>query len=298
MTIKIDPGEMRLASRWLDHLDHDLDHYNVWLRTLVCVLVDGPSATPDELNLLTRTCYDFGPWLLGEDCAALRNLPAYARLVSSHDTMHRMAGVFIACHARNERIPGDEFSIFIDQTNVFRSCVHALQAEIREIICSTDPLTGACSRREMMRRLNDEYQRMIRCGHRSAIAMADIDHFKSINDLYGHGAGDRVLVWAVGMMMDSMREYDALYRYGGEEFLLCLPYMDAVQAGGMVDRLRCRIGSAVVPGIAPDELKVTVSFGIAEIDTSTPLETCIARADSALYRAKQSGRNRVERWAG
>jgi diguanylate cyclase (GGDEF)-like protein len=126
--------------------------------------------------------------------------------------------------------------------------------------------------------------------------LADLDHFKQVNDRFGHRAGDRVLAEAAQFFQTHLRPYDSVYRYGGEEFLFCLPDTDAHKARPIIDRLRQRLSESTVALDDGTGLRVTCSFGIAEIDRSAELSTILERADQALYAAKAAGRNRVSLW--
>ncbi len=173
----------------------------------------------------------------------------------------------------------------------------AANQELR-LLSVTDGLTRAYNHRHFQERLRTEYARATRHGEPLACVMIDLDHFKRINDTYGHPIGDRVLVWLVGILKDGVRSEDLVARYGGEEFVLLLPNTDAHRAHSLAERLRKRIASESVPLAGGDaRLRVTVSMGVAdyrpgELDR-TPDELLKA-ADEALYRAKAHGRNRVE----
>jgi diguanylate cyclase (GGDEF)-like protein len=160
----------------------------------------------------------------------------------------------------------------------------------------TDALTGLRNRRYGMARLDDAVFAAKRYGSGLAVAMCDIDHFKRVNDTYGHPAGDAVLREVGGRIAASVRKADIAVRYGGEEFMLILPEAAADKLLPIGDKVRRVIAEAPVAlsaGIAP--LSITLSVGVAAFHSATDsAETLIARADGALYRAKESGRNRVE----
>jgi two-component system cell cycle response regulator len=176
-----------------------------------------------------------------------------------------------------------------------------LQAELIEaretlgIQASHDSLTGVWNRRAILERLETELARAEREGTPVAVVLADLDHFKRINDSYGHIAGDAVLCEAVNRMRVSLRFYDAIGRYGGEEFLMVLPGCTAQDAVNLADRLRMSIGRETVE-ITGGHIVVTTSLGVAASDTIPVLDAAslIRAADTALYRAKAGGRNCVE----
>lgn len=152
----------------------------------------------------------------------------------------------------------------------------------------TDGLTGALNRRAFTREI-DKAARSQRKAERGCLALFDLDHFKRINDTFGHAAGDEVLVAFVTLARSIVREEDLVARFGGEEFAILLRGASWGQAQLICERLR----AACANRIHLPEGQVTVSAGIAELDGSAP-ETVIERADAALYRAKRAGRNRLE----
>jgi diguanylate cyclase (GGDEF)-like protein len=158
-----------------------------------------------------------------------------------------------------------------------------------------DSLTGLWNHEEIHRILDTQLARADREGTSVAVIMADLDHFKKVNDTYGHIAGDTVLRVTAELMRSLVRPYDAVGRYGGEEFLIVLPGCDAKHVAGVAERFRKRIGGERIntpEGMIP----VTVSMGVAASDKGKRrgMNTLVRAADSALYRAKENGRNRVE----
>ncbi|MDD5471955.1 MAG: GGDEF domain-containing protein [Sideroxydans sp.] len=158
---------------------------------------------------------------------------------------------------------------------------------------TVDALTGVHNRRWM----SDAFPRVLhRCAlnkQHSAVMVLDIDHFKNVNDSYGHLVGDAALKSLAYIMQHNLRPHDLLVRYGGEEFAILLPDTGLEEARSIAERLRQMVAAneLVSNGVA---FKITVSSGIASIDDEDDLESSFAQADEALYRAKESGRNRVE----
>jgi diguanylate cyclase (GGDEF)-like protein len=182
-----------------------------------------------------------------------------------------------------------------------------LEAELRrarsrlEVMASTDELTGVPNRREILARLRAEVALRRRSRSPLSVAIVDADHFKSLNDGFGHAVGDDVLREIVRRLLTTKREYDIVGRLGGEEFLVILPSTSATAAAHVAERLRSSVSEVpfTVPGAA--DLHLSVSIGVAEAipeaDGSagrggTP-EALLARADAALYEAKRRGRDRV-----
>ncbi|HET8705527.1 MAG TPA: diguanylate cyclase [Pseudomonadales bacterium] len=161
-------------------------------------------------------------------------------------------------------------------------------------LAATDFLTGLLNRREFMTRSVIELARSWRYNTPLAIIMLDVDHFKQINDNFGHLAGDEALRRLADICRDEFRQVDVIGRLGGEEFAICLPNTALLGAEQVADRLRLRVAQLDRPyqGLP---LKFTVSIGVAALDgNDRQITDILDRADKALYRAKQRGRNRVE----
>jgi diguanylate cyclase (GGDEF)-like protein len=158
-----------------------------------------------------------------------------------------------------------------------------------------DLLTGLWNRAAIFDFLKRELNRAERDGGPVSVVLADLDHFKQVNDTYGHLAGDVVLREAARRMTESLRSHDLIGRYGGEEFLLVLPGCDAARAAGLAERLRRCVGDQAV-SMAEGAITATVSLGVAATHTpaAAEAEKLLRAADDALYRAKRAGRNRVE----
>jgi diguanylate cyclase (GGDEF)-like protein len=160
-------------------------------------------------------------------------------------------------------------------------------------IAITDELTGLKNRRYIMEQLDKEYQRAVRTGGTLSLVLLDIDHFKRINDTYGHAIGDAVLKEVSQAMQSSLRTYDLLGRVGGEEFLIASPGSTLDKAAELAERVRVTIKGREVMNMA-DPITVTVSAGITSLsEQDATTEALLARADNALYLAKQQGRDRI-----
>jgi diguanylate cyclase (GGDEF)-like protein len=158
-------------------------------------------------------------------------------------------------------------------------------------LMNTDPLTGISNRRHFEAVAEKALSFSRRQGHPVSLIMADIDHFKTFNDRFGHAMGDEVLVAFAQMLFRSCRFEDTVCRYGGEEFLVLLPGVALVPARKIAERLRENTEHLFIPGL---EEGIRASFGVAEFLSDETLEGLISRADQALYKAKARGRNRVE----
>ena len=156
-----------------------------------------------------------------------------------------------------------------------------------------DALTGVLNRRAVRDVLRKELARCRRDKQTLGVILADVDHFKKINDHYGHAAGDAVLVTVVQRITSMLRAYDALGRYGGEEFLIIAPGCDLALAQRLAERIRTIISDEPVD-LGNDSAPVTVSMGVTLGTAESDPEFLVAQADTAMYNAKRNGRNRVE----
>ena len=161
-------------------------------------------------------------------------------------------------------------------------------------VAVTDPLTGAYNREFLIQRLPQEIEAAIERDRTLSIAMVDVDHFKSVNDLHGHGVGDVVLAEVARRLRGAIRGGDVLVRYGGEEFLAVLPKADAGRAWEVGERMRQRVCERAFDVGDGVSLLLRISVGIAQWRVGENMPDLIERADIALYGAKERGRNRVE----
>ena len=216
---------------------------------------------------------------------------------SSQDEIGRLAKVFNQMHATIKRQ--------IQELNAHRDM---LEKEVKErtyeleqankkldLISRTDELTQLPNRRDMHRTIEKEVDRANRFRKAFSIIFIDIDHFKDVNDTYGHAAGDAVLRSVASTIRSLLRKYDVLARYGGEEFLTLLPETELKDAAHVAERFRKQIENQTI-FFGSQEIKVTITLGVAQFDSSQGAEKCIQLADKALYEGKEHGRNRVILW--
>jgi len=154
----------------------------------------------------------------------------------------------------------------------------------------TDALTGAGNRRRLEQALAEEMSRVRRDGQPLSAFMADLDFFKSVNDTYGHAAGDRVLVRFSALMREQLRATDVLGRYGGEEFVVLMPGTRLAEGILIAERIRAALAAEIIP---PLPAPVTASFGVAQLREDEGSASLIERIDRAMYEAKAGGRNKV-----
>ncbi|EMG38059.1 diguanylate cyclase (GGDEF) domain-containing protein [Desulfocurvibacter africanus PCS] len=166
--------------------------------------------------------------------------------------------------------------------------------DLCELLANTDVLTGVPNRRQLMARLEEELARAMRTGQPLACALMDVDHFKRVNDTHGHQKGDTVLKALARIARETVRGYDVVGRFGGEEFLLVLPGTDSEHAVELAERVRLAVQDRLATETGLPSV-VTISLGVATLRPGDNVESLVKRADDALYRAKEKGRNRVER---
>ncbi|QGP79260.1 sensor domain-containing diguanylate cyclase [Sphingobium sp. CAP-1] len=172
---------------------------------------------------------------------------------------------------------------------------HKARQRALQQVAARDSLTGADSRRAFLDKLDAEIQRA-RTGARSSLLLIDIDHFKAVNDRYGHGAGDRVLTAFVERLRPGLRGIDSIGRLGGEEFAILLTDSDVERSSLVCERLRGLLAEPMAVG-AQQTISITFSAGLVELDGGSDRSTMLEAADKALYRAKHSGRNCLRRAA-
>lgn len=183
-------------------------------------------------------------------------------------------------------------TLYVTSSRMLRQ-LHEMQKKLIETSI-TDDLTGIYNRRFIIGRLSEEFNKSMRTGAPLSVIIFDIDHFKKVNDTYGHMFGDLVLKGVAKCVKESLRTYDILGRFGGEEFLVVAPDTPIEDAVNLARRLNSLIKAATM-GDDANSINVTASFGAATAGIKDePYDSLLARADRALYRAKDLGRDRVE----
>jgi diguanylate cyclase (GGDEF)-like protein len=160
-------------------------------------------------------------------------------------------------------------------------------------MATRDFLTGLLNRREGMNRFKEEISKSKRKQQPLSAVLLDIDHFKNINDTHGHLAGDRILQNLAETLEITMRDYDIICRYGGEEFLLVLPGTALLEAVDIANRLRNEVAALQFVIDSQITIGMTISLGVAQLTGNEEENSLIFRVDQALYMAKENGRNRV-----
>ncbi|MBL4613251.1 MAG: diguanylate cyclase [Magnetovibrio sp.] len=238
-----------------------------------------------------------GAWYVSDESKAFSNNPGFKSLGERLGELVGQVQLFLGERPDGEPHQVDDYTAFMNTLLDLNILVQQLQNDAWRGLTKMDPLTGVRNRHEMMVELDAERERARRSDLVCTIAMVDLDHFKAVNDTYGHVVGDNVLRHISALFGEQLRPYDMVYRYGGEEFLLCLPNTDLDSALLVLERLRAKIEDSRVPyGEDGETVRITASFGVAQIDTIEHIVKTIENADMALYDVKQGGRNMVKAW--
>ncbi len=183
------------------------------------------------------------------------------------------------------------------EDRILQRTLELLQANRKlEELATTDPLTGIANRRKMTEQIAQELERARRFHHPLSLLMVDIDHFKRINDTYGHEVGDQAIIHTATLLTAHLRAVDAVARFGGEEFVLLMPETPIAVAAHAAERLRAKASELRVRAEDGTEVELTISIGVSSADPHGAPDTpssLLVRADKALYRAKKHARNRV-----
>ena len=277
----------------LEELDRAIVEHLRWLKEWHRAVLCGGTGAGDASLSAPDAFGRFGAWYLRNQHKRLLDQPAMRNLAALHSEARERSRALMAAAKAGRPLPEDGYDAFMDTSAAFIAQARRVERAFQAASSDLDTLTGVHNRKAMARDLERERLRALRSGRPCCIGIADLDRFKAINDRHGHAAGDRVLKAAAECFLRSLRPYDLVYRYGGEEFLFCLPDADTNAARDILERLRQELHASPVSVGAAEPLAVSASFGITQMDADTTVDAAIARADAALYRAKEAGRDRV-----
>ena len=263
-----------------------------WHRSVICGLPPDNEVVAENAHLLCR----FGAWYALNSERGLVDQPAFESLHLAHRQMHEFGRQLALKCGRGAPVDASEYDLLVNKVGLFNDRGRRIVAAFRTALSELDPLTGVYNRQRMLGELEREHERAARTGTPCTIGIADLDHFKNVNDTYGHAVGDRVLFGAASCMLAQLRPYDTVFRFGGEEFLFCLPNADANAGVAIMNRLRQALEDHPVTLDDGRSVTVTASLGLAEMAAEVSVAEVIQRADDALYAAKRQGRNRVVVW--
>lgn len=292
------PLTVSAAEQVVRDLESALELYRNWLMQFQAMLVCR-TKPPRELLWPDSHHNDaFGRWYYGSAIEPVRHHPEFGEIGLLHKAMLAKARPLAAAVENEQPITTAAYWAFRQQHDRFRNTLVGILDGARQVLRHTDPMTGIVNRFAMLPLLQQERDRVARTDRPSCVCMADIDRFKRVNDTYGHQAGDLILRSVARYMLENLRRYDQVCRYGGEEFLLLLPDTTPAKAKAVLDRLRRGLARQKVELESGESISVTASFGIAPLDPKASVLVAIDHADQAMYEAKESGRNRVRVWTG
>ena len=278
-------------------LDTSLNAHMRWLDQIHQALICGTSVEGQTKADSSDQRCAFGQWLESAELPDWHDMPSdLAKIKAAHRTLHDMVRRMLLTREHGGIISAEDYQAFAEQSMSFKLGVRAIEFGLMSQVCLIDHLTGVWNRSSMLQRLSEEFDRMLRTGRAGCLCMMDLDHFKSVNDTYGHVAGDTVLQAIAEYANRCLRPYDSMFRYGGEEFLFCLPNTSLGEALIAMERVRSEIANTSIAINEDRELLITASFGVAAMSPKQTPQECIEEADRALFFAKAGGRNRVCRW--
>lgn len=277
-------------------LDRALAMHQYWIKDFYSFIICGGSAPPVCVNQDAHLLCDFGRWYASLDEETFLLAPDVRKIGEPHKVMHDSARKLIESLPLGNEARKTSYLDFVDDSLDFKQAIHHCQSELLQRVCTVDHLTGAWNRHTMESRLREEAERVSRGSPPCVICMIDIDHFKAVNDQYGHSAGDLALSAVARFLMERLRIYDITFRYGGEEFLVCLPDTQLAEAEVLLNRLRVDLSGYPIKITEGREITISASFGIASLSAGELVSDAIDRADHALLCAKIRGRNCVCVW--
>ena len=282
-------------------IDSQIIEHVEWLDRLNETLICRVPFNADDLRLDAHQCCPFGRWYEEEAPDWLRDVEGFDGLGDSHRKMHEIGAHLLKQAMEGRQIAKEQYDVLLAQLREMRQGILMLKRRLENRLFDFDPLTGAGNRVGMLSQLHRQQELVNRHLVDCMLVMMDIDYFKRVNDTFGHAAGDRALVAFAQYVMNATRPFDMLFRYGGEEFLLCAPQASGAMALQTVERLREGVAEVKIArdGAAPDgeAFNITASFGIAFMAHGVSTTEAIRRADVAAYAAKQAGRNCTKIWS-
>jgi diguanylate cyclase (GGDEF)-like protein len=279
----------------LNEIDQALAFHMQWLQELHQSLICRQAPNPDLLTEDSDRRCQFGRWYEHAE-SLLKGQQGFAEVGLRHREMHAQARHLLRKQLDGGTISLDEYNTFMRLNLAFRAEAQRYQAGLINLVCVVDHLTGAWNRYAMVSKIAEESERAQRTGQPCCLCILDLDHFKRINDDFGHLAGDLALQGVVRFLAGRIRKYDYLFRYGGEEFLICLPNTSLEQAEALLDRMRQELSAMPIAIGGDHEIHLTASFGVTELVPTEHHDFSIDRADHALLCAKAKGRDRVCSW--
>lgn len=278
-------------------LDQALYNHKEWYRLLIRTLVCRLPGDKHDLLPEAHTECRFGQWYHTYADKNLLENPGFIAIGEEHKRMHQLTTLLLTASDVGNPISTYDYDNFANSIERLQLEIFALKRELEELVYNRDPLTGAINRLDMLSILREHQALVKRQVYKFCyLVMMDIDHFSKVNNAYGHAAGDKVLATTVHYVIESLRPYDKVFRYGGEEFLLLLQDIELSAARELIERLRNGLANLSIDAGQEKPVHITACFGLALLNPSLPIEQSIDHADKAVYEAKSAGRDCVKIW--
>lgn len=285
--------EIRFALKELDQATYN---HLQWAETLYSTLICRTAVDPRDLSVDAHHNCRFWQWYDKAGFGALEHVVGFEAMGIEHERMHQCAAILFRSLVDATPIAVADYQRFVTALKQLQLQIATVQRELTDALYNLDPMTGIPNRTGMLTTLREQQALAKREIRPCTIAMMDLDRFKVVNDKYGHVIGDKVLIGFARYVVEHLRPYDKVFRYGGEEFILSFPGTDLREAYEITERLREDLSSLGHRAPGEEVFHVTVSFGLALMDPDAPIQASIERADKALYAAKAAGRNRTVSW--
>lgn len=280
----------------LVQLDQALYNHQQWYNGIIRTLVARePGDKHDLLPEAHKECR-FGQWYYDRSSEVLHDHQGFIALGEVHKRMHKLATTLLIEADTKKTVSPLNYENFVSSIELMRLELATLKKELETLLYNRDPLTSAINRVDMLQMLREQHELVKRKTMSCVLVMIDLDFFKKINDTYGHQAGDHVLATVARFIIEHLRPYDKLFRYGGEEFLICMQQINVKESYEIMERLRNEISKLDITLASKDVIHINISCGIALLDADIPVEESIDHADKAVYKAKSAGRNCTRSW--
>ena len=280
----------------IDSLENAIIEHGKWLtswhRNIVCSL----PLTEDIISADAHRISKFGEWYYNQQSKMLKEHPDFELIDRAYKDLHDEARELALKAKEAKSFKIIEYDLFLSKEVKLSEILIKLRDEFLEALFSFDPLTRVLNRQAFLRILTQEHSRASRTGKSCSIVMVDLDNFKKVNDNYGHQAGDTTLRSVAQYLIENLRPYDSMCRYGGEEFLICLPHTQLNLSKKILTRLQKGLSQHSIQIDKKRTIHITASFGLAMTKPNISVIDTITHADSAMYAAKHGGGNRVVPW--
>lgn len=287
------PLQTKKQEETAQELDRMLNSHRNWVYRLNKTLICGLDPTNEMIATDAHVHCAFGHWLENKAQHLDIDDETLGNLVTRHKKVHDLAREMVLTVQDGTTINEALYDDFLASSEQFVGLIESAYDALVASINATDPLTGAENRSLMSVRLEERRHLSTKKGSQAWILMVDLDHFKSVNDEHGHEIGDQVLKGFSALVRDHIRGDDLFFRYGGEEFLLCISGVSAETVAAVAERLRKASSDKTYEVRNNGHISVTASFGIADMTAHRDIGDAINAADLAMYAAKKAGRNRV-----